>query len=112
MAADIATCGILPCYLNSGDDLANGIGTGLKDAVDARTTASTINILGSYAIKGNSVTINTAHTIQGVTNATLTYGGTQCSNAMLLITAGATIQDLNINDGICVSPSRDLIPDQ
>ncbi len=110
VAADSSACmGNTPCYLNSGDDQANGIGTGLKDAVDARTSASTVNILGSYAIKGNSITINTAHTIQGVTNATLTYGGTQCNNAMLLVTAGATIQDLNINDGVCVSPSRDLV---
>jgi hypothetical protein len=110
VAADVTTCnGESPCYLNSGDDLANGIGTGLKDAVDARTATSTINILGSYAIKGNSVTVDAAHTIQGVTNAALTYSGSQCSNAMLLITGGATIQDLNINDGVCVSPSRDLV---
>ena len=77
--------------------------------MDARTTASTINILGTYAIKSNSVTVDVAHVIQGQSDATLTYTGSTCSNAMLLVTAGATINDLNINDGICVSPSRDLI---
>ena len=48
--------------------------------------------------------------LQGVpSDATLTYTGSACSNAMLLVTAGATIRFININDGICVSPSRDLI---
>jgi hypothetical protein len=111
VAADVATCASnSPCYLNSGDDLSNGIGTGLKDAVDARSTASTINILGTYAIKSNSVTIDVVHIIQGLSNATLTYNNsTACSNAMLLVTAGATIRFLSINDGSCGSPSRDLI---
>ena len=96
--------------LNSGDDLVNGIGTGLKDAVDSSPTASTINIIGNYYIKSNTVSITNQHVLQGEGDAILTYNSSNaCSNAMLYVTSGVTIQHLNINDGICVSPSRDLI---
>lgn len=104
-----AACTINPCYLNSGDDLANGIGTGLKDAVDASPLTGTIHILGTYSIKSNTVTLNNAQTIQGDGDATLSYTGSSCGDAMLSVTGGATIQNLNINDGSCTSPSRNLI---
>ncbi len=90
---------IAPCYLNSGDDLAGGIGTGLKDAVDAGPVDGTITILGTYSIKSNSVTLNNPQILRGINDATLTYSGTACSNAMLSVTSGATIRELNINDG-------------
>ena len=32
-----------PCFINSGDDLADGIGTGLKDAIDAQAFPRVIN---------------------------------------------------------------------
>lgn len=98
-----------PCYLNSSDDLAEGIGTGLKDAVDASPSDGTIIILGTYFIKANTVIISSPQTLRGIDDATLTYSGTSCGNAMLSILNGATIHDLNINDGICTSPSRDII---
>jgi hypothetical protein len=98
-----------PCYLNSGDDLAGGIGTGLKDALDAGPLGGTIRILGTYSIKSNTVTLNNLQTLRGYNDSSLTYNGTSCGNAMLQITDGATIQELNINDGACISPSRDLI---
>ncbi len=106
----IGCSGYNPCYLNSGDDLANGIGTGLKDAVDASLAGWVINIHGNYLIKSNTVVIDKALLIQGDGNDSLTYNSTAaCGNAMLLVSDGATIQKLNINDGICVTPSRDLI---
>lgn len=110
VAADGPACGVnTPCYLNSGDDLANGIGTGLKDAVDASPTGGTITILGTYNIKSNSVTLSNPQTLRGTNDASLGYSGTGCANAMLLVTGGVTVQDLNISDGSCTSPSRDLL---
>jgi|GEM_PF-1323896 len=110
VASSAANCiGYQPCYLNSGDDLANGIGTGLKDAVDASPTDGTITILGAYNIKGNSVTLSNPQTLRGINDSSLGYSGTTCANAMLLITGGATVKELNITDGTCTSPSRDLI---
>jgi hypothetical protein len=110
VASSEASCGIYnPCYLNSGDDLAGGLGTGLKDAIDASPVDGTITILGIYNIKSNSVTLNNPQTLRGINDATLTYSGAVCSNAMLSVTSGATIRDLNINDGVCYALSRDLI---
>ncbi len=110
VANDAATCGTKrPCYVNSGDDLPNGVGTGLKDAIDALAAPANILILGNYAIKSNSVAINQNDAIQGMNNATLTSTDTTCANAMLVISSGALIKNLNINDGPCANPARDLI---
>jgi hypothetical protein len=110
VAADATTCGAnSPCYLNSGDDLVGGLGTGLKDAVDAGPVDGTITILDTYDIKSNTIALNNPQTLQGINDATLTYSGAACSNAMLSVTSGGTIRELNINDGICYALSRDLI---
>jgi hypothetical protein len=110
VANDATVCGTnTPCFINSGDDLLNGIGTGLKDAVDALPVPARIQILGSYSVKSNTVNINQGDIILGVNNATLTSADTTCANAMLLISAGATVQNLNITDGPCTNPARDLI---
>jgi hypothetical protein len=109
-ANDPVTCGAnAPCYVNSGDDLPTGLGTGLKDAIDAQTTPATINIIANYSIKSNTVLLNQAHTIQGSNTAALTYTGTTCSQPMLQVTSGASIRHLFIADGSCSSASRDLI---
>jgi hypothetical protein len=110
VASSAANCGIYyPCYLNSGDDLAGGIGTGLKDAVDAGPVNGTITILGTYLIKSNTIILNNPQTLRGINDSSLTYTGTSCNNAMLQLTNGGTLQNLNINDGSCASPSRDLV---
>lgn len=109
-ANDAASCGInKPCFVDSSDDLADGIGTALKDAIDARTTATTLMLLGNYSLKSNSVLVNQPHILTGLNDSSLTYNGTICSQPMLNINAGATIKNLNINDGNCNTPSRDLI---
>lgn len=110
VANDATACGAnAPCYLNSGDDQVNGYGTGLKDALDAAPLPSTVKILGDYQIKRNTVLVNRGHTIQGVNNASITYNGTDCTQSMLSITAGATVKNLMINDGACTSTHRNLI---
>lgn len=107
---DSAACeGYAPCYVNSGDDLADGLGTGLKDAIDAQSAPAVITILGNYTIKSNTVLLDKAHTLQGVNNASLTYAGSLCSQPMLRITAGATVQNLAVNGGTCAAARRDLL---
>ena len=101
--------GFSPCFLNSKDDLPNGIGTGLKDAVDAINPGETIQILGNYPIKAQTVLINKAVNIQGSPTNRLTTNNSTCSAPMLLLTDGAAIRSLEMNDGSCTSPNRDLI---
>lgn len=113
VANDAAACGASsPCYINSGEDLPGGLGTGLKDAIDSHPLPgqpATILITGNYLIKNNAVLVDKPHTIQGVSDARITYLGTSCNQPMLQITAGATLRDLTLNDGTCSSTSRSLV---
>ncbi len=95
-----------PCYVNSDDDLADGIGTGLKDAIDS--SPSKIIVLGNYTIKSNAVKVSRQVTLQGLNDASITYSGSTCSQPILDLTAGAILQNLTINAGGC-SHSRTLI---
>lgn len=105
-----SACGSFsPCFVNSGDDLAGGLGTGLKDAIDAFSSSTQINILGGYKIKGQTVIVNAPHKISGFSGSSITYDGNNCSNPMLEITSGAEIDHLIINDGTCNNISRNLI---
>jgi len=108
VANDAAACGSFsPCYLNASANLSTGIGTGLKDAVDAQ--AATINILGSYQVKNNTVLIDRAVTIQGQNDSRITYSGPACTEPVFRITAGVTVRNLTISDGTCTNPNRDLL---
>ncbi len=100
-----------PCYVNSGDDTAGGIGTGLKDAIDSSQSASaiTINVLGSYLIKNNAVLLDEPHLVTGANNASLGYQGGDCSQPMLYITAGATVSNLTISSASCAASNRNLV---
>lgn len=113
VAADASLCdagGYQPCYLNSGDDLPDGIGTGLKDAVDAVQDGSVLYVLGNYPIKSNTVLIKKAIQISGLNNASLTSTGSVCTNAMLRLETGVTVSELAINDGPgCTTTNRTLI---
>ena len=113
VANDAAACGASsPCYINSGEDLSDGLGTGLKDAIDSHPLPgqpATILITGNYLIKNNAVLVDKPHTLQGVNDAQITYLGTSCSQPMLWVIAGATLRDLTINDGTCSSTSRTLV---
>lgn len=110
VANDSTTCsGNKPCYINSGDDLENGYGTGLKDALDASPAPALVTLLGNYQVKSYPVVMNQAHVIQGSNNSSLTYSGSDCSRPMLNILSGATLKNLFINDGSCSSVNRNLI---
>ncbi|HNT53513.1 MAG TPA: hypothetical protein PKG95_02310 [Anaerolineaceae bacterium] len=112
VANDAAACSVnSPCYVNSGEDLIGGIGTGLKDAVDAQLAATTITVLGSTLIKSQSVAINPTYplTIQGFGGAHLTYAGVDCTRPMLTINGAVTLRNLTVDDGGCSAPSRDLM---
>jgi hypothetical protein len=110
VANDATSCGSYsPCYVNSAADLADGLGTGLKDAIDAVNANAMVDILGTYTAKSHAVTLNKALTLQGLNNATLSSTATQCSEALLNVTAGAIIQNLNINGGACSNQKRDLV---
>jgi len=101
-----------PCYINSGDDGVNGLGTGLRDAILAVNAGSTIEILNDYPTKSNTVLVDKNLTLSGSdVDAVITYtGGETCTNnPMLLFTGGGTLKDLTVDDGSCVNTSRDLI---
>jgi hypothetical protein len=105
-----ANCGTnTPCYINSGDDLEDGIGTGLRDAIMAVDFDDEILILKDYAIKDHAVLIDKQLSLRGHENAMITYIGTVCENPMLMFTDGGTLSELTINDGNCTNPSRNLI---
>ncbi len=98
------------CFFNSPfvDD-TNGIGTGLRDAVDNASAGDAIIILNDYFIKSNTVSIDEAVIIRGHEQASISYDGTNCSMPMLSLTAGVTLTNLTITDGNCAPPGRDLI---
>jgi hypothetical protein len=98
-----------PCFINSGEDLPDGRGTGLRDAILALDPDSEIRILKDYTIKDHSVLVDKNLTILGQDQASISYSGANCSEPMLSIIEGGTIQNLIINDGNCASPSRNLL---
>lgn len=108
IANDAAACGsFTPCYLNSGADLIDGFGTGLKDAIDSQ--AATITVLGNYRVKSQTVLIDRPVTIQGLDDSRITFLGNECTNPILNITSGATLRNLTITDGSCTTTNRDLL---
>jgi len=99
-----------PCFMNSGDDDTEGLGTGLRDAVMAIQAGAEIVILEDYPIKNETVLIDKNLTISGNDGSLITYIGATCSNPMLKFENGGLIQDISINDGNCpANSSRTLI---
>jgi hypothetical protein len=114
VANDAAACNInFPCYVNSADDLAGGVGTGLKDAIDTSLTTITIKVLGNYTLKTNTILVDKPDLITGLNDANLTYDGVDCSHPMLQITSGATLRSLAVSSGVCsgtgTGPFRTLV---
>jgi hypothetical protein len=110
VANNATTCGTYaPCYLNTRDDLANGIGTGLKDAIDFSSSATTIHILGDYVIKQNSVLVDKPHTLKSIASGKIITASSTCTQPMLTLTTGANLNGLAIDGSRCTSPRRDLV---
>lgn len=110
VAKDENDCGLnKPCFINSGDDLETGLGTGLRDAVMASNVNDEIHVLKDYLVKGNTVLIDKPISIRGKENSLISYNDTKCEDPLLLFTHGGSLKGLTINDGNCNSPSRDLI---
>jgi len=97
-----------PCYVNSGDDEPDGIGTGLRDAINAMYRGEII-ILNDYFIKDHAVLVDKNLTIRGDPGARITYNGDQYGEPMLIFQAGGLIKDLTMDDGHWEYPSRILI---
>ena len=85
------------------------MGTALRDAVRAVDPSDTINVLGNYTIKDHTILIDRQIVLSGYLDSKITYAGSNCDSPMLAITNGATVKDLNIDDGTCTSTSRSLI---
>jgi len=109
LAGSPSACTQSPCFLNSAGDSAGGLGTGLRDAIDALPVGGRIVVLGTVMLKGQSVTLNKPMTLEGGANAVLTAEDGLCASPLLEVTAGVTLRGLTINDGTCTSPSRTLI---
>ena len=98
-----------PCYINSGDDLPGGIGTGLKDAIDAIDENGTITVIGTYPIKSQTILVNKTINIQGGEGGSVSYNGLNCDLPMISIQSGGSIKNLSITDGTCLLTNRNLI---
>ncbi len=102
VANDAASCGSYsPCFLNSGDDLTGGYGTGLRDANDAVPPLGSVVILGSYQTKTKTVELTLPHTVRGLNNASLSHNGISCSGPILSLQAGTTLSNLTVHGGGC-----------
>lgn len=113
VATTNSLCGsYTPCYPNSAVDEANGVGTGLRDAIDyARDEGLTdvvINILPPYELKSNAVSINYPVTINGLNGGWISNASTSCDQPMLSIETAATIRNIELADQ-CDSSPVDLI---
>jgi hypothetical protein len=97
-----------PCYLNSAGDLADGFGTGLRDAVDALDAAQQnlrVVVLDSAELKSFPVVVNKPVTIAGADGSSLITleSGAACTGgaAMLAFTNGGGLTGLTVTDGAC-----------
>jgi hypothetical protein len=107
VANDATACAAsTPCYINSGDDLLDGFGTGLKDAIDGVNANATITLLGDYSIKNNAVTVDEAVVLKSKDTSRITYAVDTnttpvCTEPMLSVTAGASLSGLSVDEGVC-----------
>jgi hypothetical protein len=115
VANDAAACSTFtPCYINSGDDQNNGFGTGLKDAIDGAASSATITVLGTYTLKDNQVLVDKPYTLKSSESGKISYIDTVpvCTQPMLMVTAGANINGLTLDDGSCASTTTTTYADR
>jgi hypothetical protein len=111
VANDATACASsIPCFINSADDLANGLGTGLRDAVEASAAGSTLYIIGTYTVKSNMVVIDKQLVVSGLNDSTITVSPSSvCTQPVISLRENITLRNININDGSCASPGRSLV---
>ena len=98
-----------PCFVNSADDLKDGVGTAIRDAVMASNSGGTIRLIGENVVKNKTVLIDKNLTLMGQDGAILTATGSKCNQPMLRFTAGGSLNNLSINDGNCSNPSSRVL---
>lgn len=107
IASDPSGCSAQPCYLNSAGDQSNGLGTGLRDAIEALDETQPnlqVTVLGAVGLRGNSVLVDKPVLIQGSGDAQLTVEpGAACTSGIPLLrfTNGGGLRTLNVSDGAC-----------
>jgi len=106
IAADPAACSFAPCYLNSAGDQANGLGTGLRDAVDAldaQQSDLSVTVLGAVNLKGTRVVIDKPVVLRGQSGSLSVEPGAACQGGepLLEFTAGGALRQLTLDDGGC-----------
>lgn len=99
------------CFFNDSPDLPESIA--LIKAIDyARNNSLTdaiINVLSPYEINSHTVLVNYPVTIIGKNGGWISTSNSNCSRPMFVLSAQATLHDVYLTDGICSTPSRDLI---
>lgn len=99
------------CFFNDSADLQESIA--ITKAIDyARTnniTDAIINVLSPYEINSHTVLIDYPVTIVGKNGGWISTSNSNCTRPMFEISAQATLRDIYLTDGICNSPSRDLL---
>ena len=109
-----ASCGSkAPCYVQSGDDKALGMGTGLFDAINALTPGGTIYILKDLRLKTHPIEIDKYLLLRGFDEQSMLTSINSpeaCGNSLLVFRSAGVLKDLTLNDGNCpASNSRDLV---
>ena len=99
------------CFFNDTADLPESIA--LMKAIDYARDHSLpdaiINVLSPYEINSHTVLVDYPVTIVGKNNGWISTSNDNCSRPMFIISTQATLRDIHLTDGICDSPSRDLL---
>ena len=99
------------CFFNDDPDTINAIALNKAIAFAKQNNLenANINILAAYEIRTDQITVDYPVNIIGQNGGSFSTSSTNCTQPMLLITSRVTLRKLNITDGYCTSPSRDLI---
>lgn len=99
------------CFFNESPDLPESMGLikAIDYARDNSLTDAIINVLSPYEINSHTVLVDYPVTIIGKNGGWISTSNSNCSRPMFEVSAQATLRDIYLTDGICSSPSRDLI---
>jgi len=99
------------CFFNDSPDLPESIAfiKAIDYARDNSLTDAIINVLSPYEINSHTILVDYPVTILGKNGGWISTSNSNCSRPMFEILAQATLRDINLTDGLCSSPSRDLV---